>query len=473
MAAHPGRVRAWSLATRLTVWYACSAFVLVLVATASLYRTLVSNLGREEDLFLADTVQDTRELLGERPNMAELAKEVAENGRYIQVYTRVLTERGEIIVETRGMSDALPPSVFPQPISVDQEPGGVDITLRNGQSFRGFSARVSTKLPSSDTRIIQVALNQAKKEGLLQQFRRRLWYVLGIALAVCALVGYEIARRGLRPVGEISRAAQRVRSTTLDQRIPATNLPSELVTLAGIFNEMLARLQESFDRLSQFSANIAHELRTPVNNLRGMAEVTLGGARSLEDYREALESCLEECVRLSHLIDSLLFLARAEQTRMPIQRQPLNVSDELGTVRDFYEAAATDAGVSLTMAAESNLIVDLDRTLFQRAIGNLITNALAYTGRGGTVTLSASKQPGTICIEVEDTGCGIAAEQLPHVFDRFYRAHPSGSSTGTRGTGLGLAIVKSIVTQHGGSTSIASEVGRGTRVTMTFPVLPP
>jgi len=455
------------------MWYTCSAFAVILLATTSLYRTLVRNLNQEEDLFLADRVQDVRELVKNQPNnTAALGPEVTETNRYIKVYVRVLTDRGQVVVETPGMAQVLAPSIFPEPVSNDAEPGkGISLVYRHGQAFRGLATRATTGPPGHETRVIQAALSEAKKQDILAQYRRHLWRVLGIALCICVLVGYQIARHGIRPVQEIARAAQRIRFTTLHQRVPTTGLPAELLTLATIFNEMLTHLEESFSRLSQFSANIAHELRTPVNNLRGMAEVTLRDTRSLEEYRDTLGSCLEECVRLSRLIDSLLFLARAEQTQTPIQREPLDVVDELRTVRDFYEAVGAEAGVTLTIRAEPDLIFHLDRTLFQRAVGNLITNALASTPRGGAITLGASKEQDALCIEVSDTGCGIPPERLPHVFDRFYRAHPD-SPLRTGGMGLGLAIVKSIVTLHHGSTTIDSEVGRGTRITMIFPVIP-
>src|SRR5262249_19800144 len=150
----------------------------------------------------------------------------------------------------------------------------------------------------------------------------------------------------------------------------------------------LDRLQESFDRLSRFSADIAHELRTPVNNLRGEAEVALGRPRSVDDYREVLGSCVEECSRLSSLIDNLLFLARAESPQTQIGKERFDVVAELGKVRDFYEAAAAEAGVSLVVRPNERLLVELDRTLFQRAVGNLLANALAHTPAEGTVTLA-------------------------------------------------------------------------------------
>ena len=245
-------------------------------------------------------------------------------------------------------------------------------------------------------------------------------------------------------------------------------LPSELASLAATMNDMLARLEEAFARLSRFSADIAHELRTPLNTLRGETEVALGKARTPEEYREVLGSCLEEYGRLSKLIDSLLFLARAENPGTQVHREDFDVARELGTVREFYEAAAGEKGIALDVRAPAGIVAGLDRTLFQRAAGNLIENALAHTARGGTVTLAASRENGSIRVEIADTGCGISPEHLPFVFDRLYRADRSRTAA-TGGAGLGLAIVKSIAELHGGTASISSEPGKGTRVTLLLP----
>jgi two-component system, OmpR family, heavy metal sensor histidine kinase CusS len=305
------------------------------------------------------------------------------------------------------------------------------------------------------------------EEDLLAAYRGQLGLVLGTALVLCTLAGYWIARRGIRPVAEIVETARRMRSSTLHQRLAVQGLPAELFQLASTFNEMLDRLEESFSRLARFSADIAHELRTPVNILRGEAEVALGKLRSPEEYREVLASSLEECVRLSHLIDNLLFLARAESPQSQIVREPMDIGRELEGLRDFYEAAASEAGVAMACNSQAGIVAALDRALFQRAVGNLVANALAHTGPGGTITLSAAGEHDAVRVEVADTGCGIAPEHLPHVFDRFYRVDAARSS-GSGRVGLGLAIAKSIATLHGGSAVIASEVGRGTRITLVL-----
>ena len=467
--AGPPARRPWSLAAHLTAWYAGSAFLLILGATGFLYWALVANLDREDDQFLADKIHILRALLRDRPDdLGGLRQEVVLAPRarqYGQVYVRVLDEAGTVLLETPGMGDGLGPEVFPP----GGEPGtGTEVRTPAGKSFRVTAARAAVGGGEGRTCVLQLAFDRTFEEGLLAGYRRNLLLVLGLALGVCALAGYRIARRGLRPLRDVTEAAARIRSTTLHQRLAADGYPAELAELAGTFNEMLDRLEESFARLGRFSADIAHELRTPVNNLRGEAEVALGKPRSPEEYREVLGSGLEECNRLTALIDSLLFLARAESPEARTSRERIDVGRELAAVCGLYEAAAGEAGVTLTLKAPPSLGAELDRTLFQRAVANLVANALAHTPAGGSVTLTAAPEGGAVRIDVEDTGCGIAPEHLPHVFDRFYRADAARSG-GSGRVGLGLALVKSIAALHRGSAAVASTVGQGTRVTLLFP----
>jgi two-component system heavy metal sensor histidine kinase CusS len=197
--------------------------------------------------------------------------------------------------------------------------------------------------------------------------------------------------------------------------------------------------------------------------------VALHRPRSPEEYREVLVSALEEYARLSRLIDSLLFLARAESSAGRIARERLDVGRELTTVRDFYEATAAEAGIALRLEAAEGIVAELDRTLLQQAVGNLVANALAHTPSGGTVTLAAARHADAVQVEVADTGAGIAPEHLPHVFDRFYRAEAARTASATGRVGLGLALVKSIATLHGGTVTIASIRGQGTRVGLVLP----
>jgi two-component system heavy metal sensor histidine kinase CusS len=456
-----------SLAARLALWYAVSAFLLILGATAYLYAALEKNLEREDDGTILDQIQILRLLLREHPEDAAAIRqevEVESSARqHARLFIRILSPDGRVVAETSGMAERLPARAFP---AASERHRGVP--LRAGkESFRVMSAVASLGSPER-SRVIQVAFDRSEEDKLLAEFRGRILPLLAISLLLCVAVGYEIARRGMKPVARISETAGRIRSTTLGQRLPAGEFPAELDALARTFNDMLDRLQESFERISRFSADIAHELRTPLANLRGEVEVTLGKPRSAEEYQETLSSFLEEAARLSRLIESLLFLARAEHPETQIQRERLDVATVLSGVREFYEAAAAESGVTLGLQAGSPVPAELDRPLLQRAVGNLVENALAHTARGGNVTLAASRDNGKVRIEVSDTGCGIAAEHLPRVFDRLYRVDRSRTAA-TGGTGLGLAIVKSIAELHGGSAEISSEVGKGTRVRLILP----
>jgi two-component system heavy metal sensor histidine kinase CusS len=496
--------RLWgTLAFRLTAGYALAGLLLVFAATASLYFVLVGELEKSNDLFLADKVHVLRTMLRERPDDWDALREEVElesaARSYEQFYIRLLDERNTPLLMTPGMADQL--DLVQLASQTESRPNR---TLRmkgkDGQAFRvtRVSALVGTSATQTDT--IQIAVNVSQKEALLARYRFWFWAILIAAFAIFPLVGYQIARHGIRPVEEMATTARHISSTNLRERILAEGYPSELASLASTFNQMLDRLEESFERISRFSADIAHDLRTPVNNIRGEAEVALARTRSVGEYRDVIESCLEEAVRLSDLIGDLLFLARAESPLSDLRRERVDVGELLGAVREYYEASAADGGISLrSTVAGQPVFAELDRTLLQRAVGNLVSNALAHTPPGGTVILGTgvdcsktdssqadSARPdlsdkdfslkdcsnesfSTVRIEVSDTGAGIPAEALPRVFDRFFRVDSS-RSKGSGGTGLGLAIVQSIAQLHGGKVEIASEPGQGTRVTLHMPV---
>jgi two-component system heavy metal sensor histidine kinase CusS len=227
---------------------------------------------------------------------------------------------------------------------------------------------------------------------------------------------------------------------------------------------MFDRLEDSFTRLSQFSADLAHELRTPIANIRGEGEVALTRARTPEEYREVIESSVGECERLSGIVDNLLFLARAEAAEGHIQRTLFNGRAAVEKIAAYYEPIAEEHQTVISCVGEGD--IDADPMLFGRAVSNLVENALRFTPAGKTVQISIAAGAGHSQISVKDTGCGIAPEHLPRIFDRFYRADSSRSS---QGSGLGLALVKSIMDLHGGSAVVESAVAQGTSVTLTFP----
>ena len=466
--------RLWgTLAFRLTAGYALAGLFLVFLATASLYLFLVSELEKSTDLFLADKVHVLSTMLRERPDDGDALREEVElesaARQYEQFYIRLLDERNTPLLMTPGMADQL--DLVQLASQIQRRPDRtIRMRGRNGRSFRVTSASAPVGLAATQTDTIQIAVDVSQKEMLLARYRFWFWTILLATFAVFPLVGYKIARHGIRPVEEMATTARHISSTNLRERILAEGYPSELASLASTFNQMLDRLEESFERISRFSADIAHDLRTPVNNIRGEAEVALVRARNIDEYRDVLESCLEEAVRLSDLVGDLLFLARAESPLTHLRRERVNVAELLDTVREYYEASAAEGSVSLTAAAaDEPVIAELDRTLLQRAVGNLVSNALAHTPAGGAVVLRSNTDSSTIRIAVSDTGVGIPAEALPRVFDRFFRVDSSRSQA-SGGTGLGLAIVQSIALLHGGNVKISSQPGRGTTVTLHMPV---
>jgi two-component system heavy metal sensor histidine kinase CusS len=465
--------RLWrTLAFRLTAGYALAGFFLVFFSIASLYLVLVSELDKSTDLFLADKVHVLRTMLRERPGDQDALHEevVLESAarRYEQFYIRLLDQRNTTLLMTPGMADQL--DLAQQAGLTQSHPDRtVETKGRDGKSFRVISASAPVGSPVTQTDNLLIAVDVSQKEALLARYRFWFWVVLLATFIIFPLIGYQIARQGIRPVEEMATAARNISSTNLRVRIHPEGYPFELASLASTFNQMLDRLEESFERISKFSADIAHDLRTPVNIIRGEAEVALARARTVDEYREVLESSLEEAVRLSDLIGDLLFLARAESPLNELRRERVNVGELLITVRDYYEASAASGRILLAAVESAEpLTVELDRSLMLRAVSNLVANAIAHTAPGGTVTLAATNEDTAIRIEVSDTGVGIPAEALPRVFDRFFRVDPSRSKI-SGGTGLGLAVVQSILTLHGGSAEITSQLGRGTRVTLRMP----
>lgn len=462
-----------SIALRMTIWYALSAFTLIVVATGLLYWVLVESLYQEDVRDLADNLNNARLLLlssqfQKIPDRLDRRPAWAPS-RQPEIYLRLLDQSGHTLVETPGMADQLPtPSAAQLKAASDTEGEKLDVISPSGLPFLTLIVRVPGRSPAEQARFMQVAMNREHDEYLLARYRERLWLVLGVSLVLCSLVGYLIARSGMRPIERIAGTAERIGSTTLHERINPLGLPAELAGLAETFNNMLDRLEASFQRISQFSDDVAHELRTPINNLRGEIEVALGKERSGEDYREVLGSSLEECNRLSGLIQSLLFLARTEGASQPIQGERVDIGTELHTVQEFYEPAAADGGVALRVSAPVDLSACVDRALFQQAVGNLVSNAIAHTQPGGQIDITATAKDRYVIVSVKDTGCGIPAEHLPHVFERFYRVDTARANSAHH-VGLGLAVVKGIVTRHGGTVHMTSEIGHGTCVTLAFP----
>ena len=469
--------RYWeTLAFRLAAGYALAGLAFIFLATASLYLVLLVQLEKSASMFIGDKLNVVRTLLRDRPNDWNALREEIEletsAREYQRFYIRLLDEHHSLLLATPGMAEQLS---LPQLTSEALSPpkSASEVVGKHGHAFRIATAIAPVGLRAASNDIIQIAVDVSQENELLAGYRR--WF-LAILFAACTFlpfVGYRIARQGIRPVEEMASTARRISSSNLRDRICAEGYPFELASLAATFNNMLDRLEEPFERISRFSADIAHDLRTPVNNIRGEAEVALARARTVEEYRDVLGSCLEEAVRLSNLIGDLLFLARAESPLALLHREKTDVTQLLTRVREYYEASAADAGVLLSTACPGEpVIASVDQSLMQRALSNLVSNAVAHTPSGGSILMTAKTSASNLHIEVSDTGIGIPADALPRVFDRFFRVDASRSQV-FGGTGLGLAIVQSIASLHAGNVQITSKQGEGTRVTLSLPVFAP
>ena len=464
--------RRWSITLRLAVWYVLSASVMLCLTTAFLYWTLAVDFRDEEDNFLTDEIETLTAILREHPGDIEPLKvEVELEGaarRYGKYYARILDPDKRIIIQSSGMESAVPAiDTFPLPSQTVDKLDTEKWLSSVGKTFLLVTSEAHLPVANNGNPIIQVALDITGPEAKLAKYRRWLAIVLCLGVIGSAAAGVIIARRGMRPLKAITDAAHKITAEQLNARIAPARWPEELTLLATEFDKMLERLEESFKRLSQFSPDLAHELRTPINNLMGEAEVALSRSRTPEEYRHVLESALEEYGRFARMIDSLLFLARADNAETKLQRSPFDVATEVQGVLDFYSALAEEQQIQVKRQGTGTL--NADRILFRRALTNLVSNALHYTPAGGTVTVAvATPAQKTVEIRVTDTGCGISQEHVSKVFDRFYRIDPARARS-TEGLGLGLSIVKSIMTLHGGEVSLQSAPSMGTTVTLRFP----
>ncbi len=331
-----------------------------------------------------------------------------------------------------------------------------------GNAYRGVVAALPTGIPGASPLRVGVATDIAHHRSFMDSFMRTLWWVvLGASLAT-GLLGWFAARRGLAPLRAMGHRAGEVSAQRLDQRLPADRVPAELAELADSLNAMLARLEESFRRLSDFSSDLAHELRTPVSNLMTQTQVALTRARDADAYREVLESNAEEFERLSRMIGDMLFLAKAENGLIVPGQARFPLADEVSALFEFYGAVAEDKGVTLRLSGRAD--VAGDRLMLRRAIGNLLSNALRHTPDGGAVTATVALAPDEagrpgVRLAVANTGAPIPAEVLPRLFDRFYQADAA-RRHGGEGAGLGLAITRSILRAHGGEVRARVEDGQ-------------
>ncbi len=340
---------------------------------------------------------------------------------------------------------------------------GLHSLQSGGTDYRVYNAPL--RAGQADSPHLSLMLDITHHQHFLQRMQRLIWLTVGLSALATALLGAWAARSGLRPLRRMGDVAASVSAHSLTQRLPQQHMPVELAELAQAFNAMLERLDDAFQRLSAFSADIAHELRTPLSNLLTQTQVILTQPRPLEDYREALHSNLEELQWMAQLVNDMLYLAKADHGLLVPKREPLALADEVEALLEFFALLAEDAHVSLVREGTAQTLGD--RAMLRRALSNLLDNALQFTPAGGEVRV---RMVDGVTLTIENTGDGIPPELLPKLFDRFYRADPARHEGSSEHAGLGLAITQSIVRAHGGR--IYCESGAGwTRFVIELPAV--
>ncbi|MBK9171139.1 MAG: HAMP domain-containing protein [Bryobacterales bacterium] len=316
---------------------------------------------------------------------------------------------------------------------------------------------------------VSIGRSLRDNRSVVERFMKTYLVLVPIVVLGSWLLGWRLAGRALGPVTDVAHTAQRISGSNLSLRIPLRGTGDEMDLLISTFNQMIERLEVSFQQTKQFSADVSHELRTPLTALRGELEVALMTAQDARQYREAIQDALGDVERLSHLVRALLQLSNAETGQTVLQPTVFDLSACVRDTLEQFQIPAEEAGVSLEVHAPEPCPAELDRIQIERLISNLVANAIKYTPSGGRVTAIVRKdRPGAVGLVVEDTGIGIAREHLPHVFNRFYRA-PGLAGAGPRGLGLGLSFVAWIVKAHGGTVRAESQPGKGARFIVSLP----
>jgi two-component system, OmpR family, heavy metal sensor histidine kinase CusS len=333
---------------------------------------------------------------------------------------------------------------------------GVRKWRSGGDPYIGSEALFRVPLPEPVTVRVLIGLDTSHHAQFLAEVRDRMWLAISLVALLAAGLGWFAARNVLAPVRRVTATASRLSVERLGERLSERDAPAEMLALVEAFNGMLDRLEVAFRRLSEFSADIAHELRTPVSNLMTETQVALSRTRSADQYREALHSNLEEFDRLARMIGDMLFLAKADNGLLPRPAETVALDAEAQALVDFYEALAEEQGVRLAVSGAACVIGD--RLMLRRALSNLISNAIRHTPAGGTIRIEIEASASIVRLSVRNPGETIPADQLPLLFERFHRADPSRTRHG-EGAGLGLAITRSIVEAHGGQVDVTSADG--------------
>ncbi len=457
-----------SIRWKLTLWYGgVLALVLAVFSTAvyvAMRRQLLGRIDQGLREELADVLSEVRRAHDEQTLYGWLERRFAHHEGFDFQITRHGGER--FFTNPRLGDRGLP---LPDNETLSRTPALRNVANSEGKRWRVIAVRAPG--PAHEF-TVQVARTLEWFDHECRELLLTFALAGPLVLLLASSGGWFLARRALAPVEEIARSADQITAERLNHRIRVPNPHDELGALAQTLNGMIERLQQSFAEMRRFTADAAHELRTPLAVIRNEAEVALRAQRGAEEYTRVLENLLEEVNRLTHVAEQLLFLSRQDAGLLSAAREDVQADELLREVVGNMQLVAREKDVSL--AVEQNPACKLwgDPRQIRRLLYNLLDNAIKYTGPSGQVTVAASDSAGNWHVTIADTGIGIPAEHLPHVFERFYRVDPARSADGG-GAGLGLAICRSIVRAAGGDISLESEPGRGTIVRLWLPHRPP
>lgn len=460
-----------SITLRLALLFALATMLLLAGIGYFLNRSVESHLANMDWGEIHGKWELTRNLIEEVHTPADLAA-------FPQLLEGALVGHPELFVAVRDQTGQLlfatPGFTFPQQFAaagINTPPSfSAMATWHDGEHmFRGIKASIASGLAGHSNFTVEIALETDEHRHFLDHFHRLLLTALLFGMTAAAGLGWFIAKRGLLPVRDMAAVARNISVSHLDDRLRLESVPMELRDLAMAFNGMLSRLEDSFHRLTDFSSDIAHELRTPINNLMIQSQVALSQARNTEQYQEVIASNLEEFDRLARMIADMLFLAKADNGLMVAGQERVDLGTEIEHLAEFFGPFAEDKGVTVITTGAGS--VTGDRIMLQRAIANLLSNAISHTLPGGKVYIRLLKEtPSLQRVEVENPGKAIPAGQLDRIFDRFYRLDPA-RGMAPDGVGLGLAITKSIVEAHKGYIEVSSD-NNATIFAITLPVAP-
>ncbi len=450
------------LTQRLTLFFTMVAAVVVL----GLGILFLVATGRHFVALDRATLQEKQHLIEEILRNAPSAQDARSRldealGYHHGLYVLVEDPQGELVFQSKGFpSDAQSAPAGP---AVGIESFG---TWKRGDSIYHTLRFEATSAYSRATLRVLIATDTDHHAQFLQDLRRDLALYVAAAIVVCGLLSWLAARQGLAPLREMRSRAAAVTSQKLSERMPVQAVPVEMADLAQELNRMLDRLQEDFQRLTDFSSDLAHELRTPISNLLTQTQVALTTKRDAATYRDILASNAEEFERLARMVADMLFLAKTERGVDLPHKERFSARQDALALLEFYEAVAEEKRIRLRLEGDGD--IEGDRLMFRRALSNLLSNALRHTPEVGTITIHIADTAQSTVVSVENTGSDIDPKMLPRLFDRFYRADPARAHPDAEGSGLGLAITRAIAEAHGGRVTVASSHGR-TCFALVFP----